>query len=158
MRFGIMAHNPDHKESGTDLNGQILFKSPIRRSFSMPLLEVLLHPLPDFGGSVSVSGGGTSYVYGGASWRFPLPGVFFLEGSFGLTLHDGISIHNDTSPPEKKDRSQMGCSWSFRESATLGTRFHNWEVLATLEHLSNAGLCEANSGLTNGGLRIGYVF
>jgi lipid A 3-O-deacylase len=31
-------------------------------------------------------------------------------------------------------------------------------VMATIEHLSNAGLCAQNRGLTNIGARIGYTF
>ena len=30
--------------------------------------------------------------------------------------------------------------------------------MATVEHLSNAGLCANNRGLTNVGLRVGYTF
>ena len=34
----------------------------------------------------------------------------------------------------------------------------NWNVLATVEHMSNAGFCDENRGLTNAGARIGYAF
>jgi lipid A 3-O-deacylase len=30
--------------------------------------------------------------------------------------------------------------------------------MATIEHMSNAGLCPQNRGLTNVGARIGYTF
>jgi len=34
----------------------------------------------------------------------------------------------------------------------------HWQVMASIEHNSNAGLCDRNRGLTNGGLRLGYRF
>jgi hypothetical protein len=30
--------------------------------------------------------------------------------------------------------------------------------MATVEHMSNAGLCSQNRGLTNVGVRLGYTF
>ncbi len=30
-----------------------------------------------------------------------------------------------------------------------------WDVMATVDHMSNADLCDANRGLTNVGIRIG---
>jgi hypothetical protein len=53
----------------------------------------------------------------------------------------------------------MGCAVTFRESATAGFRItQNWSIMATVEHMSNAGLCVENRGLTNAGLRLGYTF
>jgi hypothetical protein len=47
----------------------------------------------------------------------------------------------------------------FRESASLGYRItSNVSVMGTVEHISNAGLCDQNRGLTNVGLRLGYRF
>jgi hypothetical protein len=34
----------------------------------------------------------------------------------------------------------------------------NWSLLATVERLSNVGLCTENKGLTNLGARLGYSF
>ena len=46
-----------------------------------------------------------------------------------------------------------------REAASIGYRFApNWSVLATVEHLSNAGLCDDNRGLTNVGAKLSYHF
>jgi hypothetical protein len=30
--------------------------------------------------------------------------------------------------------------------------------MATVEHMSNAGLCDRNRGITNEGLKVGYSF
>ncbi|WP_081449527.1 acyloxyacyl hydrolase [Rhodomicrobium vannielii] len=30
--------------------------------------------------------------------------------------------------------------------------------MATIDHMSNAGLCDTNRGLTNAGVRLGYKF
>jgi lipid A 3-O-deacylase len=56
-------------------------------------------------------------------------------------------------------RVALGCSPLFRESGSIGVRLSaNWSLLATVEHLSNAGLCDQNRGLTNIGARVGYSF
>ena len=34
----------------------------------------------------------------------------------------------------------------------------SWSLMATIEHYSNAGLCEHNRGMTNFGVRLGYRF
>ena len=47
----------------------------------------------------------------------------------------------------------------FREAAALGFRItEHWSVMATVEHMSNAGLCGENRGLTNFGGKLGYTF
>ena len=56
-------------------------------------------------------------------------------------------------------RNAMGCNWSFRESGSLGYRLTPaWSVMGTVEHMSNAGFCDENRGLTNAGVRVGYTF
>ena len=57
------------------------------------------------------------------------------------------------------NRVALGCSPLFRESASVGWRFdEHWSLLATIEHLSNGGLCDQNRGLTNVGARVAYSF
>ena len=53
----------------------------------------------------------------------------------------------------------MGCRGAFREAASVGVRITpQLSVLGTLEHLSNAGLCSSNRGLSTVGVRVGYSF
>ena len=44
-----------------------------------------------------------------------------------------------------------GTAWSYRLSQSVS-------LMGTIEHVSNAGFCERNRGLTNMGLRLGYSF
>jgi hypothetical protein len=77
----------------------------------------------------------------------------FVEGSFGGAVHDG------ENNPVERHRNALGCTVLFRESGSLGIRVtKDWSVMATVEHLSNAGLCSNNRGLTNVGVRVGYSF
>ena len=75
--------------------------------------------------------------------------------TFGGAVHNG----RDTAPVFS-DRQSLGCSPLFRESGSVGVRLSaNWSVMATVEHLSNGGLCsDENRGLTNVGARVGYSF
>ena len=69
-------------------------------------------------------------------------------------------MHNgSTGERVALDQSALGCSPLFRESASLGVRLNaRWSVVATVEHLTNAGACQQNRGLTNLGARLGYRF
>ena len=81
----------------------------------------------------------------------------FVEASFGGAVHNGNTQSNLALIPV--DRSALGCSPLFRESGSVGYRLsQNWSVMATIEHLSNAGICSQNRGLTNVGARLGYTF
>jgi hypothetical protein len=53
----------------------------------------------------------------------------------------------------------LGCNVLFHEQASLGFNVtQNWRLIGTVEHSSNAGLCDFNRGLTDFGVRIGYKF
>ena len=76
------------------------------------------------------------------------------------TAH-GIALHNGKKEVYDpfSDRQALGCSPLFRESGSVGVRLSaNWSLMATIEHLSNAGACSENRGLTNVGARVGYSF
>ncbi len=64
----------------------------------------------------------------------------------------------DGTDPVTPHRDTLGCRALFREAGSLGVGVTaHWSVMATVEHLSNAGLCAGNRGLTNVGLRVGYT-
>ncbi len=96
------------------------------------------------------SAGDTNQLYFGLTGDSWLNEWSFLEFSFGGAYHDGpLNVSNVTS---------YGCSLLFRESASLGfLLIERWRLLLTVDHISNANLCDRNRGLTNAGLRIGYV-
>jgi hypothetical protein len=94
--------------------------------------------------------GETSQLYSGFTWNFPLVQRLSLELTFGGSLHNGP----DTGPG-----SAFGCPLNFRESGSIGYAVtEHWRIYGTVAHMSNAGLCERNSGITSAGMRLGYVF
>jgi hypothetical protein len=147
-RLGFYAHDPMSPEKGAaDVNGELVFAPFGPGAGPFGALTPRLH----LGGTLSLRAR-TSLAYAGFLWRLPLNDSFFLEASLGGALHDGRL----TSAP---GRNAMGCRGGFHESLSLGYRFApRWSVLATIEHVSNAGLCDQNRGLTNGGLRLAYSF
>jgi len=151
VRFGAGAHDPASPERGSvDIAGEILFSKPFRAE--NPVLDLFI-PRPHIGGSLNTAGN-TSYVYAGLTWDYDITKEIFVEASFGGAFHNG-----ETGDFPKKHENSLGCSPLFREAAAIGYRFtENWSIMATIEHISNAGLCDQNRGLTNIGARIGYRF
>jgi hypothetical protein len=154
VRIGASAHEMEGPEKGTwNVNGEVLFAKPFTTadlftSYFVPRLHV--------GASINVNGM-TSFLYGGLSWTVDLGSAFFVEASLGGAVHNGNTESNLAFVP--RDRNALGCSPLFRESASVGYRFTpNWSIMATVEHLSNAGICAQNRGLTNVGVRLGYTF
>jgi hypothetical protein len=146
VRLGGFVHDPMSPEKGSvDLNGELLFG---RRAFTgldafIPRLHV---------GSTINFAGKTSHVYAGATWTWDLTSALFVEATFGGSLNNGERLPTP-------GHNAMGCALNFRESASAGFRLNQrWSIMATVEHISNAGLCVENRGLTNAGLRLGYSF
>lgn len=150
VRGGVFAHDPWSPEKGSaDLNVEAL--TP--RLFSTGSAWDVLIPRAHVGGTINFNGK-TSHSYAGLTWTYDLTQQLFVEASFGGALHNGKT---DRIVPV--NHNALGCSPLFRESASIGYRFTPaWSVMATVEHLSNAGLCSNNRGLTNAGVRLGYSF
>lgn len=151
VRLGGFVHDPLSPEAGSvDLSGEVLFDKPF--TSQDPLWNALL-PRPDIGGTANFAGK-TSEAYAGLAWDYDVTSRVFVEGGFGGSVNDA-----PTGPNVPLDRNAMGCDASFRESASAGYRLtQNWSLLATVEHMSNAGFCAPNRGLTNFGARVGYAF
>ena len=151
VRLGTFAHDPASPENGSvDLSGEILFAKP----FSAPgsAWDFLL-PRPSIGGTLNFAGK-TSEAFAGLTWTYDITQSIFVDAEFGGSVNNGKT--SNIVPP---GHNAMGCNWSFRESGSLGYRLNaNWDIMATVEHMSNAGLCKQNRGLTNYGARIGYRF
>jgi len=151
VRLGTFAHDAASPEKGSaDLNGEILFAKP----FSEPGSPWdFLFPRPSIGATLNFAGK-TSQAYAGLTWTYDITKSIFVEGSFGGSVNNGKT--GSIVPP---GHNAMGCNVSFRESGSVGYRFTaNWSLMGTIEHMSNAGLCTQNRGLTNYGARIGYTF
>lgn len=151
IRLGGSAQDPGGPEKGSgNLTGEFLTPKLFR---SDNWLIDFFAPRFHIGGSANFDGN-TSFGYAGLSWTRDLTEQLFIETSFGGAVHNG-----DTGAIPEPGHNALGCSPLFRESASIGWRFTpNWSVMATVEHLSNAGLCDQNRGLTNIGGRIGYRF
>jgi hypothetical protein len=150
LRLGVFDHNvePGGGERGIDANVEVLLAAPGFESGSAAL-DTFLNPRPHIGTTASLIGE-TSQLYAGLTWQVPLGEAYFIEASFGGAWHDG--------PLDVSGVASYGCAWSFRESASLGWRIPGGLILmATIEHMSNADLCDRNRGLTNGGFRLGYA-
>jgi lipid A 3-O-deacylase len=154
LRIGSSAQDPWSPEKGSaNLTGEILFAKPFTTA---DLFTSYFVPRPHLGGSLNFRGD-TSFAFAGLSWTVDITPRVFVEASFGGALHNGNTQSNLALVPP--DRSALGCSPLFRESGSVGYRLsRNWSVMATIEHLSNAGACTQNRGLTNIGARLGYTF
>ena len=163
LRIGGSVQDPGSAEgklpgfSTENVNGEILFSRPV---VSLDPFWQAFVPRATVGGSYN-TGGRTSYAYLGATWTidlFPqtLSNRVFLEGFFGGAAHNGYTGPKALAP---YGFNSLGCSPLFREAAALGFRItEHWSIMATVEHMSNAGLCGENRGLTNFGGKLGYTF
>jgi lipid A 3-O-deacylase len=145
--FSIQSSSPD----GPLFGGQVLFGTFVR-PFGNYFLDTLLRPRPHLGVTVATDDG-TSQVYGGVTWNFPLFNPVFLEASFGGTVHDG--------PLDGSGGGEsLGCRILFRESIGLGIDVgQHWRIIGSVDHSSHASLCDgSNGGLTHAGIAIGYRF
>lgn len=154
FRFGLSAQDPwgvEGRDGSANLTGELLFAKPFTAS---DLFTSYFIPRPHIGGSLNFDGR-TSFAYAGLSWTIDVTPNVFVEGSLGGAVHNGKKdVYNPFS-----DHQALGCKALFRESGSVGVRLSaNWSVMATVEHLSNAGSCSDNRGLTNVGARVGYSF
>ncbi len=135
-------------ERGADINAEVLF-APVFSPTGDAAQDVLFGFRPHIGATYNFSGT-TNKLYAGLTWDAPLARGVFLEGSFGLALHDGALA-------DEPGRAEYGCRVNFRESLSLGYELDaHWRVMAMIDHMSNANMCAKNRGLTNAGLRLGY--
>jgi lipid A 3-O-deacylase len=149
IRGGIFAYGVDDPPEGQSISINFEFLSsrlPVGdQAWYVPRLHL---------GATINTDDAPSHGYAGFTWTLDVTDWMFVEGSFGGGVHNG-----DTGSSAPPDESALGCSVLFRESASVGFRFsENWSVMGTIEHLSNAGLCDANRGITEAGARLGYRF
>lgn len=149
VRGGVYVHDIDFwsfdREDGADANAEILFVSP-------DCLDVIWSPRPHVGVTVNTSGN-TSHAYTGLTWEYDIFNDFFVDGSLGLSAHNG---HLDT---DDRDRKSLGSRVLFRLGAALGYNLtEKVNVSIQYEHMSNAYLADENEGMDNVGLRLGYRF
>jgi lipid A 3-O-deacylase len=135
-------------EGGPALNLEVL-GGRLPGGYENSILNYLLTPRPHLGTTLAF--GKTDEFYWGVTWDAKLFDRTFFEASFGGAAHDG--------PINMLNHASYGCVVNFRESASLGYEIMpHWRVMAIIDHMSNAGLCNPNPnrGLTNAGIRLGY--
>jgi len=147
LRGGALAHDleSNDNEGGWDVNAEALLHRLGPRTGDP--LDILLSPRPHVGVQINTSGD-TNLGYFGLTWDAWLTDTIFVEASFGGAVHDG---------PTDNSNDSFGCTANFRESAAVGVAVsESWNLLAIVSHMSNAGLCDQNQGLTSAGVQLGY--
>jgi lipid A 3-O-deacylase len=156
VKLGLLVHDVGlfghHRETGEDVNAEILFVSP-------NILRYIWSPRPHFGIDANGSGNTTNY-YAGLTWggTFYRPGWSRGDGFFAL-LSAGGSVNDGKISTTNPQRKSLGSHELFKEGLDLGYQINEVvNVAAYLDHISNAGLATRNEGLTSAGVRFGYKF
>lgn len=164
-RAGVLDHDVRFlggRESGPDINAELLFASPFPQDWGNSLpdwLAWVARPRPHLGGDLNTAGA-TSQAYAGLTWTAPLSQHLLSDSdAVTLDLDFGPSVNNGHVDRARPDRKALGSNALFRLAAELG-----WHptprlgVYLLYEHASNAGLANNNQSINDIGLRAGYRF
>ncbi|HJU15164.1 MAG TPA: acyloxyacyl hydrolase [Stellaceae bacterium] len=164
-KFAVLAHDvafAGGKEGGADLNGEILFASPVSEAAAAAVpsyLRWLVRPRLHLGFEANTSGY-TSQGYFGLTWTWLLAADLLRPGDgidFGISF--GPSFNDGLIRAQRSDRKSLGSHVLFRESFELGYRITpRYEVSAFFDHVSNGGLARENQSINDAGLRFGIRF
>lgn len=153
-RFGLFGQIVESDTDRTDPlygHGELLMPE-IGPGSANPILDIILTPRPHVGATIAV-GDGVNQAFAGLTWDAPLTETITFEASFGGTIHDGPTTSGNPNAPE------LGCSVLFREAAAISVDVgERLTVTAMIDHSSNAGLCDANDGITHAGVLLGVAF
>ncbi|WIY52693.1 acyloxyacyl hydrolase [Devosia sp. YIM 151766] len=159
LRIGLNAHDVHHAalpflvgewrlDRIEDVSFDVLFASPDLDAFRW-----IGAPRPEIGATLNL-GGQDSLVHANLTWQLPVFDTpLYLEAGLGVAVHDGAL--SGAAP----GRKNFGCRINFYERWGVGMQVSD-QATATLtyEHTSNNGWCDANDGLSNVGLRLGWKF
>lgn len=165
FKFGVLAHDVHFlggKESGVDLNPEIIFQSPVADSWAAAVpayVRWIVQPRPTIGGEINTSGF-TDQAYFGATWTWQLASnVLRPDDGVALSYFFGPSFNDGETVATQPDRKSLGSNVLFRLALELGYRINQvWEISAFIDHESNAGLARQNQSLNDVGGRIGIRF
>ena len=132
-----------------DVSFDVLFATPDLDAFYW-----LGSPRPEIGTTLNIKGE-DSLFHAGLTWTVPVFDTpFYVEGTFGAAAHNGYL--GDEAPA---GRRKYGCRVNFYERFGVGVNVSE-SMTATIayEHMSNAGLCQYNAGISNLGLKLGWKF
>lgn len=159
LRFGVNAHDVHHAalpfQVGEwnlsrieDVSFDVLFTSP-----DMDAFRWIGAPRPEIGATINLNGS-DSMVHANLTWQLPV-----FETPFYLEAGLGAAIHNGALTGAAAGRKNFGCRVNFYERWGVGAHISdNATATLTYEHTSNNGWCDANDGLSNVGLRLGWKF
>ncbi len=165
VRLNVLVHDVNltgngagGKESGADIQGELVFSSP-------GFLSWAGSPRPYLNGSLNTSGE-TNFGGFGLAWQQGFTSSIYGEFDFGLVIHDGI-VNLPTNPgdPERirldATRVILGSRALFRSTFVLGLHLNEqWDAAFVFEHLSHGQILASgrNEGLDNLGIRLSYKF
>lgn len=129
-----------------------LYFDPLDRANAVTWKDTLLRPRVNVGASVSTAGE-ASQIFAGLAWTVDVTDRFYIELGFGGAAHNGDNKDDGTNGPK------LGCTLMFRESAAAGFRLTDkLDLVASIDHSSNADLCDPNDGISHAGLSLAYKF
>ena len=170
LRFGVFGHDiqlievfngaadgiNDKPENGVAINFEVMFQP-----LTTPGADFFRNPQPFIGAQINTIGH-TSYIYGGVAWNHTFQNGIFIEGTFGLAVHDGVlNTPRDANGAFFFDgRSALGSRVLFRESLELGYQFNeDLRISAHYSHTSHGGFfADANEGQDFAGIRLSRTF
>ncbi len=164
LKLGVLAHSVGGHESGADLNGELLFLSPVPTDIFpglplRPLLLPALTPRPDIGFEANTAGQ-TSQVYFGLTWTWVLIRDLFRPGDgIDAGIGFGPAFNNGEIRSPTPERNSLGSNVLFHVSGEIGYRISpRYEVSFYFDHVSNAGFATENEGQNDAGARFGINF
>ena len=154
VRVGGYAHNPFFRRENGSVDLTLEIRTPKLTTWGNPWLDFLTPRV--YAGTTINFRGFTTLGYAGFAWNLDLTDRIFIDAGVGAAFHDG----NTSAARIPNGRlAELGCSPLIHTSSSLGYRLtDNWSVMATIEHVSNGGICGRNQGLTHVGGRIAYRF
>jgi hypothetical protein len=133
--------------NGPIVNAELFAASPA-------FLDIIGSPRPYFGADIATDDTQTNVVYAGLNWQAHLYERFYLGFSAGGAVLEDQLIGDGSG--RAKD---LGSDVLFHLQASAGFDFTpDLSAEIYLNHVSNAGLEDANSGLESTGIRLGYRF
>jgi lipid A 3-O-deacylase len=138
LRTGVLAHDVpflgDQKEHGVDINGEMLFVSPVPAELVTgiaPSILWMLRPRPDVGFDANTSGY-TSQFYLGLTWTADLfRNVLTSQDGVFVGLGIGAALNNGHANTSSGNHKALGSNLLFHPSVEIGYRFHT-----TAQHLA----------------------
>lgn len=150
--FGLVQQDVESNptEDSVSINVEVLFPTKLD--------NILWSPQPVIGATLNTDND-TSQIYGGMAWQYDFSDSFYAEIFLGGSIHDGEEDPDTVRAGGREAHRAYGCLVNFRESISFGWRLSTqFSLMATVSHMSNAGLCDPNNGLTNAGLRVSRKF